>query len=192
MEKQLGWWRAMLSLRNDRGFTLVELLATLVIAGIILSFVGSLMVKAVNSYDRSAAENSLRDEADIIMARIHNDVFPLTSEKVTSLTTSCTDPITQCTTGAWLVIDNDTSKRIGYAGNEILLLDGNYTIQNPNVKIVDFKVCFIAPGGTVETANCHTTTTTDYPTYVFKLTLENEKKSMTTQFTNEISIIYNN
>ena len=192
MAKRLGWWKAMLISSNNRGFTLVELLATLVIAGIILSFVGSLMVKAVNSYDRSAAENSLRDEADIIMARIHNDVFPLTTTRVTSLTTSCVDSISDCTSGAWLTIDEGTNKKIGYNGTNILLLDGSYSIQNPNIKIVDFKVCFIAPGGTVETANCHTTTTTDYPTYVFKLTLENQKKSMTTQFTNEISIIYNN
>lgn len=67
---------------NEKGLTLVELLAVLVIVVIIGGIAYSVLLTGFKTYDRVKVESNLRDEADLIMAEIIKDVFVLKESEI--------------------------------------------------------------------------------------------------------------
>lgn len=75
-------------LNNSRGITLVELLATLAIVGIIGTLAYNVLFQGYSNYERIQAETKLRDEADLIMASFVREMFVLKEEEI-ELTANC-------------------------------------------------------------------------------------------------------
>ena len=71
-------------LKNERGLSLVELLATLVITSMIGIIVYAILFNGFKTYDRVKIESELRNEADIIMAELISDLFTLRSSEIIS------------------------------------------------------------------------------------------------------------
>lgn len=69
-------------LKNERGLTLVELLAVFVILGIVSSLAYSVLMNGFKAYDRIEIESKLRDEADIIMAELISELYTLKESEI--------------------------------------------------------------------------------------------------------------
>lgn len=68
--------------KNQKGVTLVELLATLTIFSIVMAAIYGAWTFGVKAYNRTAIEGQLRDEADYIMTTIMNELYDLNPQEV--------------------------------------------------------------------------------------------------------------
>lgn len=69
-------------LLNEKGLTLVEILAVVAISSIIMALATSLIVQSMKNQERITAEAQLRDEADIIMSMLMKDFFSLKETEI--------------------------------------------------------------------------------------------------------------
>lgn len=60
---------------NEKGLTLYELLAAIVISGIALSSIYGVFITGVNLYKKIAIESQLKEEADFIVATVLNEFY---------------------------------------------------------------------------------------------------------------------
>ena len=67
---------------NERGLTLVEVLAVFVITAIIGLVAYSVLFSGFRTYDRVKVEASLRDEADLIMSELISEMFVLKESEI--------------------------------------------------------------------------------------------------------------
>lgn len=67
---------------NERGITLVEVLAVFVITSIIGLVAYSVLFSGFKTYDRVKIEASLRDEADLIMSELISEMFVLKESEI--------------------------------------------------------------------------------------------------------------
>lgn len=67
---------------DEKGLTLIEVLAVIVISSIMLIFASSLIVQAMKNQERITSEAQLRDEADIMMAKLMKDIFTLKESEI--------------------------------------------------------------------------------------------------------------
>lgn len=67
---------------NQRGITLVELIATLAIVGMVGTLAYAVLFQGYANYERVQAETKLRDEADLIMANFVRELFVLKSDEL--------------------------------------------------------------------------------------------------------------
>ncbi len=73
-------------MRNERGLTLVELLAVLVILGVIMTLLGSVLVNGMKASDRSATNQRLQQEANYIAEAIRKEYLELDNTNKIRLT----------------------------------------------------------------------------------------------------------
>jgi prepilin-type N-terminal cleavage/methylation domain-containing protein len=69
-------------LNNEKGLTLIELLVTLVLFSIIGSIVYVVLMSGMNTEKRIHTEALIRDEADIVMTKFINVLYPALSSQV--------------------------------------------------------------------------------------------------------------
>jgi prepilin-type N-terminal cleavage/methylation domain-containing protein len=62
---------------NERGVTLIELLATITISSIMLSVIYGVFITGLNLYNKIAIEGQLRDDADYVVSRVMNKFYSL-------------------------------------------------------------------------------------------------------------------
>lgn len=112
--------------KNERGLSLVELLAALVITVMIGLIAYGILFNGFKTYERVKIEADLRDEADLIMAELLSDLFILKQSEIN--TSSSTDKY----------IALDDGGIIGFVDGEVHFEDGStYTITNDSIKISD-------------------------------------------------------
>ncbi|MWV46643.1 prepilin-type N-terminal cleavage/methylation domain-containing protein [Paenibacillus sp. HJL G12] len=69
-------------LRREEGFTLIEMIATLAVMTLVLGLVYSLTVFGMRSYHKISIENSLRDEADLLMSAVITELYTFSPDSV--------------------------------------------------------------------------------------------------------------
>lgn len=74
----------MKRLNNERGLTLIELLATIVLISMIGLVAFGILFNGFKTYDRVKVETALRDEADIIMAELISHMYTMKSSDIAS------------------------------------------------------------------------------------------------------------
>lgn len=106
----------MKHLNNERGITLVELLAALVVTAVLGIVAYNILFTGFTTYDRVKAEAEMRDEADIIMVKLISDMFTLkTSEiKVTHLPENNTNNY---------YIELDNGDKVGFYDGDVYFKD---------------------------------------------------------------------
>lgn len=72
-------------MRSEKGYTLVELIAAMTLASLIAGIVFTAITFGINSYQKIQIENELRDEADLLMSTVINELYtfaPVTIKKI--------------------------------------------------------------------------------------------------------------
>ena len=85
-------------LRNEKGLTLIELLACLILFSIIAIFVFNLIVKATSDTSNIRLETELRDEADLLVSQFMKELYGLQNEAIIYVTTNATGTYLEVTT----------------------------------------------------------------------------------------------
>lgn len=67
-------------MKNERGLTLVELLAVLAIAGIIIALIGSVLINGIKASNRTATNQKLQQEANYIVEAVRSEFLKLPKE----------------------------------------------------------------------------------------------------------------
>lgn len=65
----------MTNIRNQRGLTLVELLATLAIIGMITTIAFSILMSGIKTSENIQIETALRNEADYLMTSFIRELY---------------------------------------------------------------------------------------------------------------------
>ncbi|MEK3696721.1 MULTISPECIES: type II secretion system protein [unclassified Paenibacillus] len=71
-------------LKSQQGFTLIELIAAITLFSMIVGIISMVTMFGFRSYHKITIENSLRDEADIIMSSIINELYTFAPERLES------------------------------------------------------------------------------------------------------------
>lgn len=69
-------------LKKDEGVTLIELIAALSLLAVVLGMIYSVAVFGFKSYHKISVENSMRDEADILMSSIITKLYTFAPDRV--------------------------------------------------------------------------------------------------------------
>ncbi|HEY2492044.1 MAG TPA: prepilin-type N-terminal cleavage/methylation domain-containing protein [Paenibacillus sp.] len=69
-------------IRGEQGFTLIELIASLTILTLVVGIIYSVTMFGLRSYHKVQIENSLREEADILMSSIISELYVFGPENV--------------------------------------------------------------------------------------------------------------
>ena len=69
-------------MRNERGLTLVELLAVLAILGIIIALIGTVLINGIKASDRNRTNQQLQQEANYITETIRHQYLEPKEEKI--------------------------------------------------------------------------------------------------------------
>jgi len=67
-------------MKNERGLTLVELLAVLVILGFIMMLLGTVLVNGMKASNRTTTNQQLQQEANYIVERVRSEYLKLPKE----------------------------------------------------------------------------------------------------------------
>ncbi|MBB5324582.1 prepilin-type N-terminal cleavage/methylation domain-containing protein [Anoxybacillus tepidamans] len=67
---------------NERGITLIELLATITISSIMLSVIYGVFMTGLNLYNKIGIEGQLRDDADYVVSRMMNKLYSFPFDQI--------------------------------------------------------------------------------------------------------------
>lgn len=140
-------------LKSQKGLTLIELLASVVLLSMISIFIFSITVKAIENNRVIQQETMLRDEADIIVSKFiktlystkQNHIIKNTSGTAGNSYIEVTNDIEKCLRNEdGILINeracNDTLKPIGFKTTggvtKIYIFDEVYSISQPNIQIL--------------------------------------------------------
>ncbi|RIX54038.1 prepilin-type N-terminal cleavage/methylation domain-containing protein [Paenibacillus nanensis] len=70
---------------SGKGFTLIELIVSTTLLALFGGIIFSVITYGVSSYNKIQTENALRDDADLIMSAIINELYTVAPEKVRQL-----------------------------------------------------------------------------------------------------------
>lgn len=137
-------------LKNEKGMTLVELLAVFVLFVIVSVFVLVFFKSGLETTNEIRSESFLRDEADYIISRFIKEIYVTKQSHIIENNGSSFLEVTNDNTiclkddeGNWLRTPacEETIYRIGFIkeGNDVSLAfkDETYQIQNKSIKIHD-------------------------------------------------------
>lgn len=139
--------------KNERGLTLVELLASIVLLSIISIFLFSIVTKTMENNRIIQQETMLRDEADIIVSKFIKSLYSTKQGYIIRNTTNSTgnsyievtNDLGKCQKNEeGVLIDKNacdrTLKPIGFKTvngvTSLYILDEQYSIAHPNIKIL--------------------------------------------------------
>lgn len=140
-------------LKNERGLTLVELLASIVLLSILSIFIFSIITKTIEHNRVIQQETMLRDEADIIVSKFIKALYSTKQAAIIRNTTNdkgdsyieVTNDLRKCQKNEEGVLRNAeacnaTLKPIGFKTvngmTNLYILDEMYSIAHPNIKIL--------------------------------------------------------
>ncbi|AIQ49677.1 hypothetical protein R70723_30205 [Paenibacillus sp. FSL R7-0273] len=68
--------------RNEQGLTLIEMIAAITLSAMVVGLISGITMFGIRSYHKITIENTLRDEADIIMSAIITELYTSAPDKV--------------------------------------------------------------------------------------------------------------
>ncbi|KUP23890.1 prepilin-type N-terminal cleavage/methylation domain-containing protein [Paenibacillus sp. DMB5] len=71
-------------LRREQGLTLIELIAAITIFAMVSGLIYAVMMFGMRSFNQVTTENKLRDEGDLLMSAVINEMYTFGAETVTA------------------------------------------------------------------------------------------------------------
>lgn len=168
---------------NNKGITLVELLATLVIVSIIGTLTYSVLFQGYSNYQRIQVESELRDEADLIMSSFIKEVFLLKNSEVAA--------VSKCSGG-------ETKSYIGQTGTGSLSPNYFTGFDKNQLKVNGKVIQFYNKNIDLKPTNCNSDTSPTLITesedgkeinIIFTLTTKKGKNVHEMKFENTLQVI---
>ncbi len=133
--------------KNERGMSLIELLATVALAGIVAALIFSVMSTSLRTTERISAESELRDEADLIMSNFIESLYKTKQSEISRHVTAASS--------SYILLKNN--QKIGFDRQDVLVTRPNtnhldQTIQE-NLKPINQKITIASPSTIEEVAN---------------------------------------
>lgn len=154
-------------LKNQKGLTLIELLASILITIVLSFFSYNLLVKGLDHYENIKSTTSLRDEADYLMAMLVKEIY------TTKETEISTFPDIDTNRYYFIISKSGSTYKTGF-DNGLLFVHG-VPHSTENDKII------ISNKSTIEKV--------ENGLYKVNLVLENKQKKQEMKFENEIRTI---
>ncbi|MGE6412726.1 PulJ/GspJ family protein [Planococcus kocurii] len=170
-------------LNNNKGVTLVELLATIILVSIVATLAYTVLFQGYSNYQRTKVETELRDEADLIMASLISDLF-VSKKSDLKLTETCKNGIVE--SYVKVTKKDGSSYETGFKNKQILIKNQSVQFFNQSVSLVN-PTC---TGSSSEILNSNLTSI-DGVAYTVSFTLEivKKQKKIQKEFINTIVVI---
>lgn len=174
----------MIKLKNNKGITLLEVLAVLVLTILIFALATPLLIGGINRYNDIQTEMVLRDEADLIMSKFFLEIYTLKESEIKKLSWT---GISNTNNNYYIEYDrqnlNPTTNVteiktyiLGFKDNQLYFKDEPYQFSNSSVQLSqNTKFSMIEKIGDNN--------------YRVTLELYNSKKKKSATFVNEIQTI---
>lgn len=119
--------------RNEKGLTLIELLATIVVMGMLAILSYQVIFQGFSNYERIKVETELRDEADYIMASLLKEVFSYQESKIELISE-------ESSRNFYFENEVETDPDIektetGFKNGEIIIADKPLNLSSPHIKL---------------------------------------------------------
>ena len=121
-------------MKNEKGLTLVEILAAVMITSVISILVFSILVNSLKTYEKTLDQNALRSEADYIMSYLLKEIYSTKNPKLV--------PQKEPKKDSYLEIQTDQGvQKIGFIHNattnqlEIKIKEQTLQISNSKIKL---------------------------------------------------------
>jgi prepilin-type N-terminal cleavage/methylation domain-containing protein len=162
---------------NQKGITLIELLAVVIIASIVVISATSILVKGKTTYEETKIESELRDAADLLIIEVYKELY---TTKVSDVKEYKQQSLV--TTGKFRdsYIEMNSGKATGFKDRKFLINGVEKTISAEDVKIL-YATTQNKPYSKVEKVG--------ESTYTITLVLQNVKKGKEKVFVNEVTLI---
>lgn len=164
------------SLQAQRGYTLIEVLAVLIILSFIMLLVTPLIVKSMDHYENIQADTVLRDEADLILASLFKTLYTTKESEIQTLT-QITPDINNPSFDYFTLTDGSI---IGFKDGQFHAKDTVLTTANSSVQLIT-AMHSVTDYSKITKINDHT--------YRVTLVLKNNNKNKTHIFENDITTI---
>lgn len=161
MEKRRGLQKGMFPLNNkhshESGLTLIELLVVLALISVISTFVISLVIQSTETTREIQIQNSIRDEADLIVSKLMKSLYETNKAHIIQNQTgtgysylNITNDPSKCERDGSGAINVNTAclntfKKIGFVTTggvtQLVIKDEEYSVMNKNITILsDSKI----------------------------------------------------
>ncbi|WP_416729623.1 PulJ/GspJ family protein [Fictibacillus sp. JL2B1089] len=122
---------------NEKGLTLIESLLSLVLFTIIGTVVYFVLLNGLTTEKKIYTETLIRDEADLVMSQIIDNLYTATNTKVKAVTGQQNMLIYQ--------IDNNTSRTVGFLNNQPVvngqsISTNEFNFNNSSITLKDDSV----------------------------------------------------
>lgn len=162
--------------KQQRGMSLIELLAVLVIFSFIMFLVTPLIVKSMDHYGNIKNDTVLRDEADLILASLFKTLYTTKESEIQTLTQ--VNPDNTNPSFDYFTLKNGSI--IGFKDGQFVAAGTTLSNSNPNVELITEKH---------NTTDYSKITKINDHTYRITLVLKNKNKNKTHIFENDITTI---
>lgn len=123
----------MYNFRNQRGLSLVELLATLAIMGIVTALAFSVLMNGIRTSDNIKKEIALRNEADYLMTSFIRELYITKESEI-----SATRLPEKDTANFYLQIG--TGEKTGFIKNKIVIANMTQQLSDPQIVLLPSKI----------------------------------------------------
>lgn len=116
--------------KNELGFTLIEILVTVVILSIVMIIIASVLTAGLNTYRSTSIKNEMRTEADVVMTTIIKQTY---SQNISNLSISDNKKV---------VTLNENNERIGIENGTLFveLLNPENKLEKTFISSEDFTL----------------------------------------------------
>lgn len=116
-------------MNNQKGLTLVELLAAIVIFSFIIIFATTILINSLKSYANISSDTILRDEADLIMASLIKEFYTSKDSEINF--------IEDTTNNNYYITTKDSAiPKTGFKDNQILINGNVLTFNESKINII--------------------------------------------------------
>ena len=118
---------------DSKGLTLLELLVSLVLSSVIAIFAFSVMAKGIEHYKDIRVINSMRDEADYLMAMLNKEIYTTKESQIISL------PDKDKNIKFFVIKRSEDSPptKSGLVNNQIVIGDELIKVENESISITN-------------------------------------------------------
>lgn len=116
-------------MNNQKGLTIVELLAAIVIISFVSIFATSILMNSLKTYANINSDTFLRDEADLIMANLIKELYTSKDSEINF--------IEDVTNNNYYITPKDsTTPKTGFKDNQILINGNVLPVNDSQINII--------------------------------------------------------